>query len=170
MATTPTRNEAGMTERFIDDYLPYLLAQASHLACRRFDVYLKPLGITHGQWRVLQTLDDSGPLSVGELEPFVLGTQSAVSKTVDRMERDGLVARAALDSDRRRVRVSITEEGRALVARLRDSARLHEAAVLAATGGADAEALKAALKAIIRRFDEDALLAPDDERAAATGH
>lgn len=150
-----------MTRRFIDDYLPYLLAQASHLACRRFDAYLKPLGITQGQWRVLATLADSGPLSVGELEPFVLATQSAVSKAVDRMERDGLVERAAEASDRRRVRVTITERGRALVRRLRDSARLHEASVLAGTSDDEAEALKATLKSIIRRFDEDTLLEPE---------
>lgn len=156
-----------MSDRFIDDYLPYLLAQASHLACRRFDAYLKPFGLTQGQWRVLATLADSGPLSVGELEPFVLGTQSAVSKAVNRMARDGLVERAAQASDRRRVRVSITEDGRALVARLRDSARLHEASVLAAADGTDPAALKAALKAIIRRFDDDARLAPEDGAAAA---
>lgn len=158
-----------MTRRFIDDYLPYLLAQASHVACRRFDAYLKPFGITQGQWRVLATLADSGPLSVGELEPFVLATQSAVSKAVDRMAREGLVERSAEASDRRRVRVTITERGLELVGRLRESARLHEASVVAGSSEDEVEELKVALKAIIRRFDEDTLLAPDSMARPGNG-
>lgn len=39
-------------------------------------------------------------------------SQSALSRTVGRLERDGLVARTVSDSDRRVVDVSVTDEGR----------------------------------------------------------
>src|SRR5690606_15491283 len=42
--------------RFVDDYLSYLLARASHQVSRAFHAQLKPYGLSVPQWRVLATL------------------------------------------------------------------------------------------------------------------
>ncbi|MGE5146321.1 MAG: MarR family winged helix-turn-helix transcriptional regulator, partial [Candidatus Eiseniibacteriota bacterium] len=81
----------------------------------------------------------------------VLLNQPTLTKIIDRMARDGLVARAATADDRRKVVVRITERGRAMVGDLRRRAKEHEAEVLAGYDTAEAARLKAMLRTLIDR-------------------
>jgi DNA-binding MarR family transcriptional regulator len=67
---------------------------------------------------VLATLRRSGPpyeLTAGELLAQSMVTTGAITNRVDRLEQRGLVERAAVPGDRRKVLVRLTERGRALV-------------------------------------------------------
>jgi len=97
----------------------------------------RALGEGHGlgvsEFEVLERLAEDG-----EHQPRVQGlaaaahlSQSALSRVVARLERDGLVTRAMCDVDRRGVCVSLTEAGRSRHA----AARATQRAVLAATLG-----------------------------------
>ena len=101
--------------RFVDDYLSYLLARASHLVAREFHAELKPHGLSVAEWRVLATLSDSDGLSLSALADAVLFKQPSLTKAIDRMERDGLVKRLPGTGDRRRIRIVITPRGAAAV-------------------------------------------------------
>ena len=68
-------------------------------------------------------------------------------KLLDRMVRDGLVARAADARDRRVQRVALTPEGEGRATELMAEAQRHEAEVLARHPAA--EGIKAALRDII---------------------
>src|SRR3954453_3615660 len=57
-----------------------------------------------------------------ELANAVVLTRSGVTRLVDGLERDGLVARASCPSDKRGTLVKLTDEG---LARLRESASTH---------------------------------------------
>lgn len=138
---------------FIDDYLLYLLARASHQASRQFHQVIKAQGVPVPQWRVLATLDD-GPRTIGDLAEITLIQQPTLTKLVDRMARDGLVRRRPHDDDRRKVVVAIAGRGAALVRRLLPQAKRHEADVLAGYDGAEAAALKRILRTLIARTDE----------------
>ncbi len=136
--------------RFVEDYLLYLLARASHQASSEFHAVAKAHGVGLAEWRVLSYLSD-GPSSIGELAATTLLQQPTLTKVVDRMQRDGLVDRRPDPADGRRTRVSVTGRGRPLVADLIPLARRHEEIVLDGYTPAEAEALKATLKTLIDR-------------------
>lgn len=97
---------------------------------------------------VLCDLDLHGARRPGEIGALVGMTSGGVTKLVDRLEQRGLVVRefGSLQSDRRAVLVTITDEGRTLV---RDVAR-SMARVVEARGIAAAD-----LEALLRPFGDD---------------
>ncbi len=137
---------------FVDDYLAYLLARASHLVSRGFHAQLTARGVPVGEWRVLATLAGGRPLTVGELAARVLMKQPTVTKLVIRLEGRGLVRRTPVAGDRRKVHVHITEAGERTVAPLIAAARRHEAEVLEGLDEGEVAALKRALRHVIHRL------------------
>ncbi|MBL8671079.1 MAG: MarR family transcriptional regulator [Alphaproteobacteria bacterium] len=146
--------------RFVDGYLAYLLARASHLVSAQFHARLPEARLSVAEWRVLCTLSDGDRLAVGALARFVLHKQPTLTKILDRMARRGWVKRAASEADGRIVLVRITAAGRRKVAPLLAAAKRHEADVLAGSGGAEAEALKAVLRDLIARCAADSMPTP----------
>ena len=93
-----------------------LLALHANTVCS-LDRELQPFGLGASNFEVLETLveHDSGDgrgLYVHELSDLVHVSQSALSRLVSRLERAGLVTRRMCDTDRRRVRVMLTDTGR----------------------------------------------------------
>jgi MarR family transcriptional regulator, organic hydroperoxide resistance regulator len=134
---------------FIDDYLAYLLAQASHLISHEFHEVARRAGVSVLQWRVLATLVDGTPRSVGEVAVITLTPQSTLTRVADRMGEQGLLVRVGGSTDRRITQLQITPEGKKLAQRLVKQARQHEAAVLAPLGEVEAAVLKHALHQLI---------------------
>lgn len=137
--------------RFIDDYLSYLLARASHLVSRQFHAQLKPRGMPVPVWRVLCTLSDGDGLPVTELAKMTLFKQPTLTKVIDRMSKQGLVERRPSERDRRKVLVFITPKGRSQITDLLTRAKHHEREVLAGLSEAEVNALKAHLHNLIQR-------------------
>jgi DNA-binding MarR family transcriptional regulator len=152
------------SDRFVHRHLPYLLARASHAIWRGFEPRLRAAGLNSLEWRVLATLSDSPPLSVGDLAREVLAQQPTVTKTLDRLAAQGWVARQADAADARRSRVALTAAGVAHVAPLLADAQAHEAQRLQALGAPDLQRMREALQALVRHFDEQ-----DDPRAEERG-
>ncbi len=96
--------------RFVDGYLPYLLARASHLISGEFHATLQKQRIPVMHWRVLCSLVE-GPMSVSELADIVIAKQPTMSKLLARMEKQGLIVRESDPSDGRGVVVSTTPRG-----------------------------------------------------------
>jgi DNA-binding MarR family transcriptional regulator len=139
-----------MAERFIDDYLSYLLARASHQVSREFHAQLKPYRLSVLEWRILASLEGDG-LPLGELADAVLFKQPTVSKAIDRMVRDGWVRRAKVDGDRRKTRIRLTTRGRSAVRDLLGKAKTHETSCLAGHSGPEISGLKTILRQLIAR-------------------
>src|SRR5258706_6492826 len=137
--------------RFIDDYLSYLLARASHLVSRQFHAQLKPRGLPVPVWRVLSSLSDGDGLPVTELAKVTLFKQPTLTKVIDRMSKQGLVERRASERDRRKVLIYITPKGRSQLGDLLERAKQHERDVLAGHNDGEVERLKGALHTLIQR-------------------
>jgi len=75
-------------------------------------------GLTLPQFGALEALYHLGPLSLGELAEKLLVTGGNVTYVMDRLEGQGLVTRFRSEDDRRVVLARLTEEGKALVARV----------------------------------------------------
>ena len=135
-------------ERFVDNYLAYLLARTSQLVSQEFQQALEERQVPTMHWRVLVTLND-GPMHLTDLAKIVLEKQPTMSKIIDRMEKLGLVQRQTGVADRRSTLVSITAEGRRMVKPLIRLARKHEQEVLAPLGEDNARVLLEVLRKLI---------------------
>lgn len=95
------------------------------------DVSLAPEGLTRGEFDLLTALRRTGrPLRPSEITTVTRASAAAITKRLDRLERDGLVERAGTDRDRRVVLVTLTSAGESLVDRLFAPHVAQEAAVL----------------------------------------
>lgn len=81
------------------------------------------VGISGAQLFVLQNLADARTMSVNELAARSLTHQSTVSVVVRKLAARGLVAKARAAEDGRRVELTVTAKGRALLARAPDAAQ-----------------------------------------------
>jgi DNA-binding MarR family transcriptional regulator len=70
------------------------------------------LGISAGDLRCLNAIENAGGLTAGELSREVGVTSGAVTGAIDRLERAGFARRVAEPEDRRRVRIEVTPEFR----------------------------------------------------------
>jgi len=135
--------------RFVDSYLLYLLAQTSAAASAGFHDHLHTRGVPVSTWRILATLSPDARLGIGELAASCLTKQPTMTSQIDRLERDGLVMRAAGTGDRRRVQVRLTDKGRALADRLITEAKTHESRLLSGHSREEVAHLKSALRRLL---------------------
>ena len=145
----PPGKRRAETPRFVDDYLPALLAQASHLISSEFHSVVRKQGFSVREWRVMATLAGGVPISIGQLAQITLTKQPTVTRMLDRMESNGHVERLPHDSDRRITLVRITRKGATTVDHLMELAREHELRVLEPFGLLRAEELKNTLRQMI---------------------
>jgi len=134
---------------FVDDYLAYLLARASHLISSEFHAVVEASGLSLMEWRVMASLSGKDALSVGELADIVLAKQPTVTKLVGRMAEAGWVQRVDAPHDKRQSLVSLTPAGRRKVMPLLAQARAHEAQVMADMGSTEVAQLKRVLEHLI---------------------
>ena len=151
-----------MNDRFVHQHLPYLLARASHALWRGFEPRLREAGLNSMEWRVLATLSDSPPLTVGQLALEVLAQQPTVTKTLDRLVAQRWVERRADPADARRSRVGLTVAGQQHVTPLLTAARAHEAQRLQALGVPDLDRMREALRALVQHFDDQDVPRPEE--------
>ena len=110
------RNPASRSEPpFGHRNLPLLLLQAREAVLAHFRPVLQAHGVNEQQWRILRALLESGAL-----EPRQIGEQCRISSpslagVLARMDDLGLVQRARVADDQRRVMVSLSPHSQALV-------------------------------------------------------
>ncbi|MGF9757245.1 MarR family winged helix-turn-helix transcriptional regulator [Microvirga sp. 0TCS3.31] len=90
----------------------WALVQASRLHRSRTGDKLSELGLFAGQEQVLQALDSSGPMTMGDLATILRVRPPTASKTVSRLSALKLVERHTEPGDARVVRVKLTKEGK----------------------------------------------------------
>ena len=136
-------------EAFIDTYLAFLLATASHRISSEFHEKLRELNIAVSTWRILAVLS-AKQRSVNELARIVLLNQPTVSKTLIRLERDGLITRQREKDNQRSVRIGLTKKGVALVSKLIPLAKEHEADAFSTLSQSDRTKLVKILREVIK--------------------
>ena len=129
-------------KKFLDDFLAYLLARASHLVSEDYSVVLKNAGIDRQHWRILASLRDCDKITIGELAKIVLMKQPTLTKILDRMEEEKLVKRQHSKEDRRSIKI----------AALLIKAKEHEKIVLKDYSDEEEIILKRVLRTLIERM------------------
>jgi homoprotocatechuate degradation regulator HpaR len=94
--------------------LPMLLYRALDAVMPRFRRIFNEFGLTEQQWRVPRVLWEHDSIAFRELAETTLIPAPSLVGVVDRLGKQGLVARRRSVSDRRNVFVHATEQGREL--------------------------------------------------------
>ena len=141
---------------FVHDYLLYLLAAASDLASSQFHTQVRKAGLRVPEWRVLACLHDKDGMMITQLAHTSLVEQSRLTRIIAQMADRGLVSRQGDPEDGRRVRVFLTDGGRALTAQLVPEARAHETELISRLSPTDGPQLKPLLRALLDALEKDA--------------
>ncbi|SDH17038.1 MarR family winged helix-turn-helix transcriptional regulator [Alloyangia pacifica] len=112
---------------------------------RRFDIALKPVGLTNGQFSILMSLNRPEPPRISDLAPFLAMDRTTLTAALKVLERRGLVESAADAEDKRGKRLRLSPRGHAILHEAMPIWRREHDAVEAALDGMDLETLKAAL-------------------------
>jgi homoprotocatechuate degradation regulator HpaR len=94
--------------------LPLLLLQAREGVMARFRPVLNAHGVTEQQWRVVRALLEQGPLEPRQIGQVCRLSSPSLAGVLARMDDLGLVQRARMPQDQRRVLVQLTARSRAL--------------------------------------------------------
>ena len=85
----------------IDEFLPYLLAQASNLVSRQIDEIAAAERMSRNECKVLLTLIDNEGVSLNELADLMIIKQPTLSRIVETMVDAGWLDRTVVARDRR---------------------------------------------------------------------
>jgi DNA-binding MarR family transcriptional regulator len=111
-------------------------------------------GLTVAQVRALFALDTHEPATAGEIAESAQLSPAGVTGMLDDLERDGIVTRVRSDSDRRRVLVELTDEGRAVLKKRRRAWLKRWEAAMADAPERDLEATAEVMRRISGLLDE----------------
>lgn len=103
--------ESGGDLFVIEESLGYLVNYAARAFARELSRRLGEHGVRVGQWAVLMFLWAGDGQPQGKLSRRVAIEGATMVRTLDRMERDGLVRRERNPRDRRQIQVFLTERG-----------------------------------------------------------
>ena len=102
----------------VRDHCLCLHAQrAARALSRRFDEAFRPLGITSGQFSLLNGLNRPEPPTIGAVASLLAMDRSTVTANLKPLERMGAVVLGVDAKDRRNRRPALTDAGRALLAK-----------------------------------------------------
>lgn len=121
---------AGVTPPSVLNLNAYLMYATGKAARRRLTDALTAHGLRLRHLTVLSMLEDTGPLSKGDLASRLDMNQSDLTRTVTDLERAEHVTCTRDLSDRRRIEVALTAAGRGALARLDHEVSATEADLL----------------------------------------
>ena len=89
-----------------------LIKKTSRLLIKKANELLKPHGLTDAYTYFLMALYQQDGLTQSEMHKQIGIEQPTAVRTLDRMERDGLIIRTPSTTDRRAIEIRLTEKGR----------------------------------------------------------
>lgn len=95
--------------------LPMALLRAREAVMARFRPLLAEAGINEQQWRVIRVLAEAGPLDATEVAARANILAPSLTRMIRAMTERGLIRQMRDERDRRRIVLSITGTGEALI-------------------------------------------------------
>jgi DNA-binding MarR family transcriptional regulator len=115
----------------------------------------RQVGVSPEQVAVLVAIKYTPGVGVRELAARERVTPPALSNHIDRLERDGLVTRTPDTADRRRVGLTLTDEGQRVLRRVRSRRTAWLATRLRGLSPEELDAVEAAIEPLSRLLHED---------------
>lgn len=98
----------------LERQLCFALYSASQAMTRLYRPMLKPMGLTYPQYLVMMVLWQEDDITLSTMGERLLLDSGTLTPLLKRLERDGFVQRQRDSNDERKVRITLTSEGRAL--------------------------------------------------------
>jgi DNA-binding MarR family transcriptional regulator len=136
------------TLRVRDCCLCLHLQRAARALARRFDEALRPFGLTNGQFSLLMSLNRPEPPGMAAVSSLLGMDRTTLTAAVKPLERRGLVQITTDYSDRRGRRLSLTREGKRLLASALPVWERTHLEVTAPLDDAAADGLRSVLRAL----------------------
>lgn len=114
--STPARVPFETTLLVRDTCLCLHVQRAARALARRFDEALRPVGLTHGQFSLMMSLNRPEPPDMGSVAALLAMDRTTLTAALKPLARRGLVNVAVDPKDRRSRRLSLTVAGSALLA------------------------------------------------------
>jgi DNA-binding MarR family transcriptional regulator len=130
------------------------LQRATHATLQRLAVELAGLGLTASDINALGNLADGTARTVSELGTAVGSKPATMTGVLDRLERRGLITRAARPGDRRAVVIQLTVDGEQAAARVRRAMDDLERRALADLPASTLDAALDGARAVLRALAE----------------
>jgi DNA-binding MarR family transcriptional regulator len=105
-----------VTIKVRDTCLCLHVQRAARTVARRFDIALRPLGLTNGQFSLLMSLNRPKPPGMASVAALLAMDRTTLTANLKPLERRGLVTVSVDDKDRRNRLMTLTPAGRALLA------------------------------------------------------
>ena len=112
---TPIPSETTLLIR--DRCLCLHVQRTARVLARLFDDAFRSLGLTHGQFSLLNAVNRPSPPGMGEVARLLAMDPTTLSANVKPLERAGLLTLRADEADRRARRLELTAAGHELLAR-----------------------------------------------------
>ncbi|MBN8944489.1 MAG: winged helix-turn-helix transcriptional regulator [Rhizobiales bacterium] len=127
--------------------------RAARALARRFDIALKPAGLTSGQFSLLMSLNRPQPAKLSAVAALLAMDRTTVTANLKPLERRGLVETAVDQADKRARLLLLTPAGRSVLAEAAPIWRHVHAAI--ETTLSDPDHLRAELNALSRSDHQD---------------
>jgi DNA-binding MarR family transcriptional regulator len=155
-----------MADLKLDEFLPYRLSIVSNRVSEAIaTAYDRLFGLKIPEWRLIAVIAEGSGMTQQSLCVATRMDKVTVSRAARALVERGLVARQAIDDDRRSHLLSLTKTGRALYDQVAPKALELEAAIFDGLGVDEQNALKDMLDRIESAANQ---VAPDSDRIAAT--
>ncbi len=125
--------------------LIYMVKQVELAVRARLDEIVRPAGLTATQYTALSVLERHTDMSSAQLARSSFVTAQSMADMITTLEDRKLIERHRDRTDRRRLVVALTDEGRALLDRCRDEVAALETTMLTGLTVPQTKALRAAL-------------------------
>lgn len=104
-----------ITHHVRDNCLCMHLQRAARAMARLFDEALRPVGLTSGQFSILMSLNRPDGPKISSVADLLAMDRTTLTAALKPLQRKGLVDVAVDPDDRRGRRLSLTDDGRALL-------------------------------------------------------
>ncbi len=137
-----------------DTNIGYLIRRSALLMTEHIESVFQAHGISFTQWLSLKILDNGGPMPMHELCGHIGYDPATLSRAIERLRIEGLVARNRSNADRRSVELSLTREGRAYVKKHSAVALQELNALLEDFSRAEADTLIALMQRVLAKLTQ----------------
>lgn len=148
-----TPRERKVAEVLFDDFLPHLVARLAYQLNGDLVEKLRIEGINVTRWRILAVLAMDEGITINQIIDRAMLQQSALSRALTSMVREGYVRRIVRRDDARCAGIYLTDKGRALFETLNVVVRRREKRLLAGMAPREVRAAFSLIRRLSRNME-----------------
>jgi DNA-binding MarR family transcriptional regulator len=131
MNTSPTSQPDTADDYEITDSLGWLMRNSLNAISQTVEKKMEASGLTNAQWKPMLRLHMGDADTVAELARCCFQDAGGMTRLLDRLESKGLCQRQRSETDRRIVKIKLTDEGRDVAKHIPSQLKEVQAAALA---------------------------------------